>query len=259
MVKEPRRFEHAGCPKTFPAPETGCASASVALVQFRRGGRAGIARGRTGWRSRGSAGAPRGGRCSPVRSATRSSGTISRSTASARRSSAGCSSLRRSRGVAALGLRGVRVRVPGAAARQPGVRAHRRPPWAQGRTDDLGRHDGTVDGRDRAPAAHAAIGVAAPVLLVACRLLQGLSVGGEFTTSITLLGEGSPPGRRGLLCALPSCTVGVGQVLGSLAVLPRAGGCCRPTRSRPGAGASRSCSASCSASRPCGCERPPLR
>jgi MFS transporter, MHS family, proline/betaine transporter len=63
---------------------------------------------------------------------------------------------------------------------------------------------------------YAALGVAAPVLLIVCRLLQGLSVGGEFTTSITFLGERCPPGRRGLYCALPSCTIGVGQMLGSL-------------------------------------------
>ena len=62
---------------------------------------------------------------------------------------------------------------------------------------------------------YAAIGAAAAALLIALRLIQGLSVGGEFTTSITFLAEESPPERRGLYCSWPSCTAGVGQLLGS--------------------------------------------
>jgi MHS family alpha-ketoglutarate permease-like MFS transporter len=44
----------------------------------------------------------------------------------------------------------------------------------------------------------AAIGLAAPIMLVAARLLQGLSVGGEFGTSATFLSEFATPGRLGL-------------------------------------------------------------
>jgi MFS transporter, MHS family, proline/betaine transporter len=62
---------------------------------------------------------------------------------------------------------------------------------------------------------YAAVGATAAALLITLRLIQGLSVGGEFTTSITFLAEESPPERRGLYCSWPSCTAGVGQLLGS--------------------------------------------
>jgi MFS transporter, MHS family, proline/betaine transporter len=45
---------------------------------------------------------------------------------------------------------------------------------------------------------HAQIGVAASVLIVVLRLVQGLSVGGEYTTSVVFLVEGAAPNRRGL-------------------------------------------------------------
>jgi len=43
-----------------------------------------------------------------------------------------------------------------------------------------------------------AVGILAPVLLVLVRLLQGLSVGGEFSSSVTYLVETAPHGKRGL-------------------------------------------------------------
>ncbi|MCP4329800.1 MAG: MHS family MFS transporter [Alphaproteobacteria bacterium] len=43
-----------------------------------------------------------------------------------------------------------------------------------------------------------AIGFWAPAILIILRLLQGLSVGGEMTGSITFMVEGAPSGRRGL-------------------------------------------------------------
>jgi MHS family proline/betaine transporter-like MFS transporter len=42
------------------------------------------------------------------------------------------------------------------------------------------------------------IGVAAPMLLVLCRLTQGFALGGETTGSMTFILETAPPGRRGL-------------------------------------------------------------
>ncbi|HVV43493.1 MAG TPA: MFS transporter [Nitrobacter sp.] len=42
------------------------------------------------------------------------------------------------------------------------------------------------------------IGVAAPLLLLVARLVQGFSAGGEFGTSTAMLIEFAPPGRRGL-------------------------------------------------------------
>jgi MFS family permease len=46
--------------------------------------------------------------------------------------------------------------------------------------------------------AYATVGVPAPVILALARLLQGLSVGGEFAASTTFLVESAGPGRRGL-------------------------------------------------------------
>lgn len=51
-----------------------------------------------------------------------------------------------------------------------------------------------------------AIGLAAPILLTICRMLQGLSVGGEYTTSIVFMVENAPSKKRevwqGLLLVL---------------------------------------------------------
>ncbi len=43
----------------------------------------------------------------------------------------------------------------------------------------------------------ASIGLAAPILLLFFRLLQGLAVGGEYMASAVFLVEGADPGRRG--------------------------------------------------------------
>jgi MHS family proline/betaine transporter-like MFS transporter len=45
---------------------------------------------------------------------------------------------------------------------------------------------------------YAHLGVLAAVALVVLRMVQGLSVGGEYTTSVVFLVEGAPPRRRGL-------------------------------------------------------------
>jgi MFS family permease len=45
---------------------------------------------------------------------------------------------------------------------------------------------------------HAAIGVAAPLLIVLARLLQGFATGGEFASATAFLIESAPPNRRGL-------------------------------------------------------------
>jgi len=45
---------------------------------------------------------------------------------------------------------------------------------------------------------HARLGWVSAVLLVFLRLLQGISVGGEFTGSISFLVEKAPEGKRGL-------------------------------------------------------------
>lgn len=62
------------------------------------------------------------------------------------------------------------------------------------------------------------IGAAAPVALVLARLLQGLSVGGEYGTSATYLSEIAPPDRRGFYSSFQYVTLILGQLL-ALAVL----------------------------------------
>jgi MHS family proline/betaine transporter-like MFS transporter len=62
---------------------------------------------------------------------------------------------------------------------------------------------------------HAQIGTAAPILLVLLRLCQGLAVGGEFTTSMVMLVEGSQRSRRGYVGSFaPFGAVG-GMLVGS--------------------------------------------
>jgi MHS family proline/betaine transporter-like MFS transporter len=60
--------------------------------------------------------------------------------------------------------------------------------------------------------AYAQVGILAPVLLVLVRLLQGLSVGGEFSSSATYLVETAPTGRRGLTGSWAN----IGSMTGSL-------------------------------------------
>lgn len=63
---------------------------------------------------------------------------------------------------------------------------------------------------------HAQIGAAAPVLLVALRLVQGLATGGEWSGAVLLALEQSPV-RRGFRGAFISSAVYLGLILGNLA------------------------------------------
>src|SRR5690606_14751268 len=62
---------------------------------------------------------------------------------------------------------------------------------------------------------YSTIGLAAPVLLVVARVLQGISVGGEFGGAATLVVEYARPGRRGFLAALLQTSTALGLLLGS--------------------------------------------
>ncbi|QEV22652.1 MFS transporter [Streptomyces alboniger] len=62
---------------------------------------------------------------------------------------------------------------------------------------------------------YASVGVLAPVVLVAARLLQGLSVGGEFAASTTFLVESAGPGRRGLFSSFQYVSTTAGQLAAS--------------------------------------------
>ena len=64
---------------------------------------------------------------------------------------------------------------------------------------------------------YADIGVWAPAILIVLRLLQGLSVGGEMTGSITFMVESASPSRRGRAGSWSYVGVGIGFLLGSAA------------------------------------------
>jgi MHS family proline/betaine transporter-like MFS transporter len=66
---------------------------------------------------------------------------------------------------------------------------------------------------------YAAIGIWAPILLVAARLLQGFSVGGEFGGASAFLAEYSPDERRGYLVSWIEFSAVAGFLLGSASVL----------------------------------------
>jgi MHS family proline/betaine transporter-like MFS transporter len=59
------------------------------------------------------------------------------------------------------------------------------------------------------------MGIMAPVALTFLRMVQGLSVGGEYTTSIVFMVENAPPGRRGVVGSLGCCGAVGGILLGS--------------------------------------------
>jgi MHS family proline/betaine transporter-like MFS transporter len=59
------------------------------------------------------------------------------------------------------------------------------------------------------------IGMAAPVLLVLLRLVQGFSLGGEFTGSMVYTTELAHPARRGLVSSSSAAGVTLGFILGS--------------------------------------------
>ncbi|AZM92747.1 MFS transporter [Streptomyces sp. W1SF4] len=63
--------------------------------------------------------------------------------------------------------------------------------------------------------AYASVGVLSPVVLVTARLLQGLSVGGEFAASTTFLVESAGPGRRGLFSSFQYVSTSIGQLAAS--------------------------------------------
>ncbi len=67
------------------------------------------------------------------------------------------------------------------------------------------------------------IGMAAPLLLIFCRMFQGLFVGGEMGGAATLIVEHATPGRRGFYGSLLIVGAGLANVLtaGLMAVLAR--------------------------------------
>jgi MFS family permease len=67
--------------------------------------------------------------------------------------------------------------------------------------------------------AYASIGVAAPVILIALRLLQGLALGGEYGGAATYVAEHAPADKRGLYTSWIQTTATLGLFLSLLVIL----------------------------------------
>lgn len=63
-----------------------------------------------------------------------------------------------------------------------------------------------------------AIGVAAPILLILLRLVQGIGLGGEWGGALLLAVEYAPKGKRGFFGSIPQMGVTIGMLLGTLAL-----------------------------------------
>jgi MFS family permease len=63
------------------------------------------------------------------------------------------------------------------------------------------------------------LGVLAPILLVALRLLQGLALGGEYGGAATFVAEHAPPGKRGAHTAWIQTTATMGLMLSLMVIL----------------------------------------
>lgn len=63
------------------------------------------------------------------------------------------------------------------------------------------------------------IGVAAPVILIVLRMLQGLALGGEYGGAATYVAEHAPPGRRGFYTSWIQTTATLGLFLSLLVIL----------------------------------------
>jgi MFS family permease len=66
---------------------------------------------------------------------------------------------------------------------------------------------------------YASIGVAAPVILIALRLLQGLALGGEYGGAATYVAEHSPQGKRGAYTSWIQTTATLGLFLSLMVIL----------------------------------------
>jgi len=65
----------------------------------------------------------------------------------------------------------------------------------------------------------ATIGIAAPIILIGLRLLQGLALGGEYGGAATYVAEHAPPGKRGYYTSFIQTTATLGLFLSLLVIL----------------------------------------
>ena len=123
---------------------------------------------------------------------------------------------------ARLHLRAARLRrrLRGASVRRAVLRPPRRPHRPQ---VHLPRHHDRHGHRDlrRRPAARLRQHrhMRRPILFIACRLLQGLALGGEYGGAATYVAEHAPQGRRGFYTSWIQTTATVGLFLSLLVIL----------------------------------------
>ena len=66
---------------------------------------------------------------------------------------------------------------------------------------------------------YASIGIAAPIILVVLRMLQGLALGGEYGGAATYVAEHAPTGKRGLYTSFIQTTATIGLLLSLIVIL----------------------------------------
>src|SRR6187402_1903060 len=66
---------------------------------------------------------------------------------------------------------------------------------------------------------YASIGIAAPILLIVLRLVQGLALGGEYGGAATYVAEHAPNGKRGLYTSWIQTTATLGLFMALLIIL----------------------------------------
>ncbi|AFR08396.1 MULTISPECIES: MFS transporter [Nocardiopsis] len=64
---------------------------------------------------------------------------------------------------------------------------------------------------------YAQVGVLAPILLILCRVVQGLAIGGEWGGALLLAYEYAPKNRRGFFGSVPQTGVTIGMLLSTIA------------------------------------------
>ena len=107
-------------------------------------------------------------------------------------------------------------RVRGPTDRRRGLRPLGRPDRPQGDADRDAAADGVSPDADRRPPGRGEHrGIAAPLLLVLLRVLQGVAVGGEWGGSVLLSMEWGDQKRRGLMGSWPQLGVASGLILGT--------------------------------------------
>ncbi len=63
---------------------------------------------------------------------------------------------------------------------------------------------------------YASIGIAAPIIVVVLRLLQGMMVGGEWTSAAAYIGESAPKAKRAQFASVVTATAGLAFLIGTL-------------------------------------------